>query len=623
MKTLRFFSLLLAGAMLLGLAGCANTPHKSEIESRFCADNEILTYEPVDFEKTAVTIGLYAPCSLGPIELAIEAEFPGVDVVALNQPSIPDIQTYAKHPRVQKDLTDIIITGFVKDAAVSGEIFYDLSAEDFTSRYNQSVLNDLSSDGRLYQLPINNSVQGIFYNKSLFEAHGWEIPQTIDEFYALCDEISAQGIRPFVPCFKYSMDGVGLGFGNRAVFSTMEKREQYDLFCNGQASCKGLLEPYFAVHKTLYDRGIVVEDDFSSSLTQNRRALYAGEIAMLPEQLTMFSLYEDEQPACEIDFFGYPSDIPGERWMQMSPGRSMALSKLSMEDPDKKQILLDIFAFLSTNEGQEVLLEVFSGLSSVKSAQANLREEFWDIQNCIENGRIFFADKIGNDLHNQTMKAYLEGKLTLEQVIAETDALIKNISAAQKPEESIGTATEDFTILETSSFIADAMRNATGAEIALIPHCVYYKGNFAKFYESDVTMLYRFYLRGLGAEDYLTTYEITGENLKALMEHPIINGEEINAMYAFSGLVMEYAPWRDQNENVIKLTLADGSEIEDTKRYTVAAWATSIDESYIASALAVHSELGKNIDLVTSAVKQEETISPAKDGRLTLVWDRD
>ena len=76
MKTLRFFSLLLAGAMLLGLAGCANTPHKSEIESRFCADNEILTYEPVDFEKTIVTIGLYAPCSLGPIELAIEAEFP-------------------------------------------------------------------------------------------------------------------------------------------------------------------------------------------------------------------------------------------------------------------------------------------------------------------------------------------------------------------------------------------------------------------------------------------------------------------------------------------------------------------------------------------------------------------
>ena len=84
---------------------------------------------------------------------------------------------------------------------------------------------------------------------------------------------------------------------------------------------------------------------------------------------------------------------------------------------------------------------------------------------------------------------------------------------------------------------------------------------------------------------------------------------------------MEYAPWRAWDKNVIKLTLEDGSEIEDGKRYTVAAWPTSIDESYLTSALNVHSELGSNIDLVTSAVKQAGTISPAKDHRLTLRWD--
>ena len=84
-------------------------------------------------------------------------------------------------------------------------------------------------------------------------------------------------------------------------------------------------------------------------------------------------------------------------------------------------------------------------------------------------------------------------------------------------------------------------------------------------------MSYCFYLRGLGAEDYLTSYEITGADLKKLMEHPVINGEEINAMYAFSGLSLEYAPWRDRNENVVKLTLMDGREIEDDRVYTVAA----------------------------------------------------
>ena len=622
MKKQRLFGILLAGAVLLGMSGCGGAPPKSNVaETRFCTDNEILTYEPVDFEKTIITIGVYAPCNSKPLEHAIEAEFPNIDVVILEKASIPDILTHVKNSGVQKDMEDIIFTSYIKDIEVSNSVFYNLSVEDFTSLYNQSVLNSMSSDGKLYQLPINTSVQGIFYNKTLFEKNGWEIPETIDAFYALCDEISAQGIRPFVPCYKYSPDGVGLGFSNRDIFSSMEKREQYDLFCSGQASCKGLLEPYFEVQKKLYDQGIVVDDDFSSSLTKNRHALYAGEIAMLPEQLTMFSLYEDENPECEIGFFGYPSDTPGERWMQMATGRSMALAKTSMEDPDKKQVLLDIVAFLSTNEGQTTLLEVFSGLSSVKSAQANLREEFWDIQTCIENGQIFFADRIGNELHNQTLKAYLEDKLTLEQVLNETDAMVENISAAQKTEESVGTAAEEFTILETSFFIADAMRSATGAEVALILHGTYYKGNLGKFYEGDVTMLYQFYLRGLSDEDYLTTYEITGTNLKKLLEHPIINGKEVNAMYAFSGLVMEYAPWREQNENIIELTLPDGSEIEDDKVYTVAAWATSIDEAYDASAVNVYREIGSNIDLVTSAVKQKGMISPAKDSRLTLRWD--
>ena len=92
-------------------------------------------------------------------------------------------------------------------------------------------------------------------------------------------------------------------------------------------------------------------------------------------------------------------------------------------------------------------------------------------------------------------------------------------------------------------------------------------------------------------------------------------------MYAFSGLAMEYAPWRDKNENVIKLTLADGSEIEDGKVYTLAAWATSVDEAFIASTVNIHRDAGGNIDLVTAAVKQAGTISPAKDQRLILRWD--
>ena len=87
--------------------------------------------------------------------------------------------------------------------APENDFLYDFSAESFTGRYNMSSLNSVSVDGKLYQIPVTNTLFGIAYNKTLFDKNGWQVPATLDEFYALCDTIQAAGIRPFVPCFKY------------------------------------------------------------------------------------------------------------------------------------------------------------------------------------------------------------------------------------------------------------------------------------------------------------------------------------------------------------------------------------------------------------------------------------
>lgn len=618
-RNLTGLSAIMALALLSGLTACGPARQKTDAEALFCADNEILTYQPVDLDKTVITLGLYASCDTKLLEAAIEAKFPGVDIVVLDQAGETDFSLYGENGIAENDLTDIIFTS--PNPTKNPEVFYDLSSEEFTQRYHLSALNELSQDGKLYQLPISSTANGIYYNKTLFEQHGWEIPATIDEFYALCDVISAEGIRPFVPCFKYSIRGVGLGFSNRTVFSDLEKKAQYDKFAKGEASCKGLLEPYYEVLRTLYNKGIVVESDFSSSLTQNRQALYAGKIAMLPERLDMFSLCAQEQPDCEIGFIGYFTDTPNERWMQLIPGRSMLLSKHSMNDPNKKSVLLDIFDYLSTNEGQDILLRCFTGLSSLASYEADLPEEIRDVQDCIDRGQIFFAADFASDDYNDIVKQWMMGNMTMDEIIAATDQFHQRDVERSQKAASIGTATETFTMLETSFFVADTMRKATGADIALVLHANYYKGNFAKLYKGDIFLPGQFYLRSVATDDHLTTYEITGENLKKLMEHPVLDGAEINAMYAFSGLKMEYAPWYPADRNVLSLTLADGNELDNTAVYTVAAWATSIDESYISSTLCTHEEVGTNVDMMTSAIRQAGAVSPPNDHRITLKWN--
>lgn len=616
MNVRKIISSLMAGALLLGLTACS--PSAAEQETR--PDNEIVTYEPLDPNKTLITLGRYTVFNDAPLKAALEEKFPHIQIASVNAAGTNTVRAYVEKQGEHEDLPDLIFSGMRMG---DSKYAYDFSAESFTSRYNLSSLEALDADGSLRQLPVNSAVKGIFYNKTLFEEHGWEIPATRDELFKLCEEISAEGIRPFVPCLKYSVQEVGLGLTNRELLGTSEKRAQYEAVVKGEASCEGLLEPYYSVLRELYDRGIVVEGDFTSSLTKNRQAMYAGEIAMIPAELGMYGLYEEENPDCEIDFIGYPTDTSGERWMQMVPGTNLAAPQRSMDDPDKKQILLDIVDYLSTDEGQDVLFQCFTGISGVKTYQENIRSEFWDVKNCLDKGQLYFADQFGQTSDFETAFDWMRGNMTMDEVIAATDEFEPLDPTAPEPSVAIGTAAEDFTALETSMLMADVMREAAGADAALLLHGTYYKGNSSKIYQGTIDIPDRFNLRSVSKDDALTTYEITGANLKKLMEHPLLNGEEVNALYAFSGLKAEYAPWRDEASNVLSLALADVTEIDDGKLYTVAAWAGTVDESYVSSTVKAHSELGTITDLMTAYLADAGEVSPAKDGRITLNWEQD
>ncbi|MEO2484139.1 ABC transporter substrate-binding protein, partial [Eggerthella lenta] len=464
-----FIAALTVMATMAGLTSCAHS--QPEPGYPICTENEIVTYEPTDTTKTVITIGRYTIFNSEPLQKALSERIPEASFAFVDAPGTNDVRAYVKEQAERNDLPDMVFSGM---RVGSGEYAYDLSAEGFTGRYNLSALEKLSVDGALRQLPINSSVKGIFYNKTLFEEHGWEIPTTLDEFYDLCDAITAEGIRPFVPCLKYSVQDVGLGLTSREVFGTSEKRARYDDVVNKEASCEGLLEPYYETLKQLYDRGIVVESDFTSSLTQNRQAMYAGEIAMIPSDLSMYSLYEQEKPGCEIDFIGFPTDTPNERWMQMSLGVNMMASQKSMEDPQKKRILLDALDFLSSDEGQAVLFECFSGISNVKSYQQNIRPEFWDVKNCLDAGSIYFADRVGMTSDFETAFEWMRGNMTMQEIIEATDDFAPCNLYESMETPVIGKAAEDFTVLETSNLIADAMRDASGADVALLINNYYY-----------------------------------------------------------------------------------------------------------------------------------------------------
>ncbi len=65
-----------------------------------------------------------------------------------------------------------------------------------TSRNSFTPDGKAFGQGNLYGVSPTAEVVGVYYNKGIFAEHGWQIPQTFEEFEALLAEIKAAGITP-------------------------------------------------------------------------------------------------------------------------------------------------------------------------------------------------------------------------------------------------------------------------------------------------------------------------------------------------------------------------------------------------------------------------------------------
>ena len=90
---------------------------------------------------------------------------------------------------------------------LDAELFMDISDLEETGMVKQSYLDidkelEFIPQEGIYALPYVANTAGMLYNKEMFEEHGWEIPETWDEFLALCEEIKASGMQPLYFGYK-------------------------------------------------------------------------------------------------------------------------------------------------------------------------------------------------------------------------------------------------------------------------------------------------------------------------------------------------------------------------------------------------------------------------------------
>ncbi|WP_062108157.1 ABC transporter substrate-binding protein [Bacillus niameyensis] len=138
-------------------------------------------------------------------------KYPNVKIEITASPDISQILSTKISANNDKDMFDIFNrepSGGVVTLAEAGKLeemddFWGYSIPDASDNtVKDLMMNGLFEsvnrvNGKSYEIPTSASVGGLFFNKNLFEEHGWnQNPKTWDEFVQLLEEIKSDGITP-------------------------------------------------------------------------------------------------------------------------------------------------------------------------------------------------------------------------------------------------------------------------------------------------------------------------------------------------------------------------------------------------------------------------------------------
>ncbi len=200
---------------------------------------------------------------------------------------------------------------------------YDGTFED---RLVETAAENSMLDGHYYKVCWTQGAGGILYNMDMFEANGWEVPETYDELVALCNTINNSGlvssqetpVKPFAwsgserqyywdyPVFEWWAQLAGMEKVNQ-VFEylgpTGEYSDGYEMY-NPDTYYKEFIEAYEMWYDLVATADNSLPNAQSTTLNSAKGQFVTGQAAMMP--YAQWAKYELEMVT---DGEGLPFDV--------------------------------------------------------------------------------------------------------------------------------------------------------------------------------------------------------------------------------------------------------------------------------------------------------------------------
>jgi ABC-type glycerol-3-phosphate transport system substrate-binding protein len=619
----KFLSTVIFVSMILGLSGCANSDNTLP---QGAYENEIITTKPVAQDKTMITVRAEFGTGQDTIfENLIESKFPDVDIVIRRDDTA--YPAYSLRQSLEEGVeSDFIVSKRLTAVAdIAEDYLLDISNESFVNNYYMNSVDSCTiKSSRLYYLPGPSDVYGIVYDKTLFDENGWEVPHSYSEFVDLIDTINNSGfkaddgvtnITAFLPSMMYP-DVFQIFFntyGYEDVYAGGANYDWFSAYSNGEGSMIGHMEGAIEKFEKLFDDGILSLDVLETKPRTRSQMLYAEHsLAMTVEcqnAVTYVQTMGEEAGLADEDIHEvammpfWTSDDSDSDYLYMNPSYYMAINKSSAEESEeKKQILLDIFDYLSTPEAQEALLDGGFQISNVTGVQTVENSFSENIIDTIKAGRIIntFTFAAGDSellVENQmfnTLRDLLSGDMSVsEWLSAADDARDEVFSGTRDTGEVYGQCDETLTRLESAYAMADIYRELTNADVGIIAAGGYRNSTNGHFYKGDIThsslLCVTPQKEAVSDTDdemagKICVATLTGQQILDILnsDFTLSESDSDSCYYVASGLHITFNPWADAGSRVLSCTLADGTDIDTEKSFKVAFYYGSLpDESIV------------------------------------------
>lgn len=296
--------------------------------------------------------------------------------------------TVIKTRLIRDDYPDIIAIGgdMTYQNFLKADLFMnlqDLPAISEVKPVYMEMLNTLKLipvEG-VYGLPYVANAAGILFNVDIFNEYGWEIPETWDEFIALCEQIEAESdILPLYSGYKDTWTTLAPW---NSIAASLAPNDAAMLVNSGEATYAELYKRVAEEEKALLeyaqpDPVAYGYNDACTAFANGESAMYVIGNYAIPQILSV-------NPDMNIDSFVFPAMDVAEENILCS-GIDLMFCALEA-NADKRDAIYEVLDFLYEDATIDLYLEDQGGIAC-KEGDFAIPETLHSMREAIDEGRM-------------------------------------------------------------------------------------------------------------------------------------------------------------------------------------------------------------------------------------------